>query len=62
MDTLLNRHWQKAPWAQELYLSFADLHQIEGIGDCVPSHGCVSDSRTIDQLKAQASLDRLSQR
>ena len=43
----------------EPYLSFADLHQIEGIGNCVPSHCGVFDSRAIEKLKAHSSVDCL---
>ena len=41
----------------EPYLSFADLHQIEGVGNRVPSHRGVFDSRAIEKFKAHSSVN-----
>lgn len=43
----------------EPYLSFADLHQIEGVGNRVPSHRGVFDSRAIEKFKAHSSVNCL---
>lgn len=52
----------KVSLAPRRYLSSADLHQTEGVGNCVPSHRGVSDSRAIDKLKAQTPVNCLEQK